>query len=524
MKNRVTKIDMSGADMSGTPSWGFVGFRNTSLEVVWPTAGNITQIPREAFKNCGFQTLSIPGYITKIVSNAIVESSNDEYLKSVIFEEYDSDGDGVSDVNMDIEFQAFQLVYGLSDVFIETEGDISAANNAFPHHQTYGHGNVNLVLATLHFPEGKAEDYVNMDHELDEATANDNGLFQAWLVEHYSQAGQKQNGWFEFVSNGVSNGEPWPATFLRTYSHPTLDQVVPHGVKAYVVSDITTSGEKVTLKLTRINVIPAGTGVILFGGANGKTSDGEPTLNMMAVNYTGDVYDRESTIKNYLTATCSSNPDYSTPVAPYGVDHLSGKVYRDFVFGKFSNTDPGKKYYKKYGNYGTGTGREKGDWYGFFRVKAGSISDINPGKAYLHLSTTEYPLANGGEIIMDVTAQRDGSLGQSEFYRTEYHDANLQYWSENELKAQHLWYLNETTKIEWKNYWGVRDLDSEFTMAKFMGEIEDEDWMNFLSTSGLSNVEVKENKGGDIYNLQGMKVAQPTKGIYIQNGKKYIVK
>ena len=530
VKNAVTKIDMSdayfksqepGAD-DETCSWGFVAFRNTKLEVVWPAAGKITNIPHEAFKNCGFKTLHIPGYIKTIRDNAIVESSSDRYLDTVIFDEYDPDGDGVSNVNMSIAYQAFQLTYGLDDVYINSTGEISAANNAFPLHQTWVHGDVSLVPATLHFPEEKANNYYNSNHPLDEATANDDAAFHSWLVEHFTKAGQAGNGWYEFVSSGINPKKAWPAQFLMTYSHPTLDQIVPSGVKAYVVNEITTTGDKVTLKLKSINVIPANTGVILFGGANSTTSKGEPALSMTTVNYTGPVYDREhSTIKNYLTATANSNPDYSTAVAPYGKDQY-GNVHRDFVFGKFSNTDSGKKYKKQHGNYGTGVGRANGDWYGFFRVKAGSISDVNPGKAYLRLSTTEYPLADGGEIIMDLSAQRTGSIGADEFYRTEYYyNGGLKTYTEDQLKAEGLWYLDETTPISWDANWGVRQLDGSFSMAKFMGEIEDEDWMISL---GLSNVEAKETKSGDIYNLQGMKVAQPTKGIYIQNGKKYIVK
>jgi hypothetical protein len=372
-------------------------------------------------------------------------------------------------------------------------------------------------------PEEKAENYYNSAHPLTEEDANDDAKFHDWLVKHYEKAGDAHNGWYEFVSNGINPKKAWPAQFLMTYSHPTLDQIVPSGVKAYIVNDITTSGDKVTLKLKSVNVIPAGTGVILFGGANAKTSTGAPAVSMMTVNYTGPVYSRESTVKNYLTATASTNPDYSTSVAPYGIDHLSGEAYRDFVFGKFSNSDSGKKYYKTHGNkYGNSTaGRAEGDWYGFFRVKAGSIKDINPGKAYLRLSTTEYPLADGGEIIMDLSAQRTGSIGDDEFYRTEYSVANLRNYTEEELKAEGLLYINDTTPISWDANWGVRDLANDFTMAKYMGEIEDEDWMISL---GISDVEAKESNSGDIYNLQGLKVTQPTKGIFIKNGKKYIVK
>ena len=162
-----------------------------------------------------------------------------------------------------------------------------------------------------------------------------------------------------------------------------------------------------------------------------------------------------------------------------------------------------------------GANREAGNSFLFYDI----FSLISSS---LRLSETEYPLPDGGEIIMDVTDQRDGSLGDVEFYRTEYFNKDLRVYTEAELQAEQLWYLdNQGTKLEWEKNWGVRQLASGFTMAKFMGEIEDEDWMISL---GLSNVEAKESKNGDIYNLQGMKVAQPTKGVYIQNGKKYIVK
>ena len=43
--------------------------------------------------------------------------------------------------------------------------------------------------------------------------------------------------------------------------------------------------------------------------------------------------------------------------------------------------------------------------------------------------------------------------------------------------------------------------------------------------TGISNVSVKTDNNNDMYTLSGMKVnGRPQKGIYIQNGKKYIVK
>ena len=44
------------------------------------------------------------------------------------------------------------------------------------------------------------------------------------------------------------------------------------------------------------------------------------------------------------------------------------------------------------------------------------------------------------------------------------------------------------------------------------------------NTTVIDGIEYKTVKGGEFYNLNGQRVAQPTKGLYIMNGKKYVVK
>ncbi len=529
-KNGITTIDLEKAIFPDDPNfkWGFGGFADLRT-VKWPTGvgtpipGRILYIPSYAFKHCGLEKISIPGYIRSIASQAFDEDSGNAHLKTIIFEEWDPDKDGVSDVNMSIARQAFSNTYAITDVYIDNTGTITAANNAFPHWSTYGHADPNRELATLHFPTKVAEQYYNKSHVLTPDTAANNKKFQEWLVNHYTKAGQAANGFYEFVSNGTTDteGAEWGDQFLRTYSHPTLDQIVPNGVKAYIVNALSydNTNKTVTMKLKKVNVIPRATGVILFGGTNSKDKNGKKILSMQVVEYDGDPFDRNSgDFKNYLTA-CANSEGKAVSVEPYGKDQY-GYIHRDFVFGKFSNTDSGKKYKSQHGNYGKGTGRTNGDWYGFFRVKSGVMPNTMPGKAYLRLSETEYPFADGGEIIIDVTDQTNSS-NIAEYYRTEYENTNLGVMSEDLMKTKGYWWIDESNQILWEKNWGVRQLEGGFTMAKFMGEIEDEEWMISL---GLSNVEAKETQSGDIYNLQGMKVAQPTKGIYIQNGKKYIVK
>ena len=44
-------------------------------------------------------------------------------------------------------------------------------------------------------------------------------------------------------------------------------------------------------------------------------------------------------------------------------------------------------------------------------------------------------------------------------------------------------------------------------------------------TTGIAEIQTKNNvENGAVYNLSGQRVAQPTKGLYIVNGKKYVVK
>lgn len=567
-KGNITLIDLSEADLSATQAtnnngeisasngWSFCSFLNEELTISWPEPGKITVIPSFAFKNTALQTVHIPGYIEYICNQAFDSSSSDPYLKSIIFDEY-KDNQGNSLVNMQIGRQAFSNTYALLDVYINSMGDISAANNAFPHSDTYGHGDVTAVLATLHFPPEKAAAYANLSHPLTEAIASSDKDFQEWLVEHYSQAGDKKNGFYEFVSNGIAeeDGPDWGDQFLTTYSFTpkvsieelldaeiiaqaqaagqqvSIAQVVPPGVKAFIVNSISKTGDKFYLTLKKVNVIPANTGVILFGGTNSTSSDGtKKILSMKLVAYIGEYFNAQNTTNtNYLTPTCSDTPDYRPYLQPYHSEY--GHVYRDFIMTKFNNSDYGVSYYNSYSCYGNydendnPAGLPNGNWVGFFRSKKGYGVE---GKAILQLDQDDFTfsLADCGEIIIDVAAggQLKSNVKET-YYRTEYvvGDQNLTPMTEAQMKKGPFWYINDDTPITWEGLWGIRDLDSGWAGAKYMAEFNDTDWMENV-LSGVSSVKAEKNKNSSIYTLQGVKVAQPQKGIYIQNGKKMIIK
>ena len=55
------------------------------------------------------------------------------------------------------------------------------------------------------------------------------------------------------------------------------------------------------------------------------------------------------------------------------------------------------------------------------------------------------------------------------------------------------------------------------SVVKYLGEVEEE-------ADGIVKLVVPANESGDFFNLQGVKVTNPTKGVYVRNGKKVIIK
>ena len=508
---KITGATKSPADAT----WSFTGFAGLK-EVIWPEPGKIEVIPAKAFQETGLEEVTIPGYIKYIEQTAFVSASNDGYLKTIVFDEHKGNN-GESDVEMYIAGQAFNNTYALLDVYIETEGTLNAAKDAFPIHNTYGHTDPKAKFTMLHFPEDKAEIYAN-PYPLTPADIETDGAFQSWLVKYNNNAEANNNGFFQFVTNGSTskNGDNWGDVILRTFSHAKLDYIVPKGLKAFRVTNVTANeAGQYELTLTKTPVIPAGTGVILYGGPNSKDKNGNPTLAMTVVNYTGGKFGRDGGVMNLLMPT--SYMDGETEVSgvdikPYELDATGKKVeWRTFVMNKFSKTDLQAKYKKQYGT-------TPDDFVGFFRTKKGTISG---GKAYLRLKANEFAQADGNEIIVP---KFDG-------YRLEYVEGStdLAVMDEDAMKAKGYWYKgsgDNITKIDWDEDWGVRNLDASFK-AKFSGEPvfelddEDEDGVVTLIVPGSM---INGEEAGDYYNLQGVKVSHPTKGIYVKNGKKVVIK
>lgn len=71
---------------------------------------------------------------------------------------------------------------------------------------------------------------------------------------------------------------------------------------------------------------------------------------------------------------------------------------------------------------------------------------------------------------------------------------------------------------------GERDDDQEAFAAVFNGEVEFDEFEDGTATMIVAGSMIGIEEEADFYTLQGVKVANPSKGIYIKNGKKVIIK
>ena len=567
--------------ISGT--WGFKGFKDLT-NIIWPNDNSVSVLPDYAFYGCtGLTSVTIPNSVEVIGSQAFSDCTSlatldyqetskvkifgGEAFKNTALVSVTIPGSALlintnafgiisalkiitfaEDCTSDliIKTQAFDNSSNVTDVYVLTSNHIQCESDAFEDDYTYAHGQINAPKASLHFPEDEADYYTNMSHVLTDDIAQDPGLLQAWLVEHYADAANGETGtvgWREFVTTGSSDPDnPDPGyvsgKFLRTYSHAKYAHIVPDGVRAYIVNKITlnntTNLYEVTLK--PIDVIPARTGVILYGQTNSTNEDKKPALSLTlislgtkisdgqnatikrdgekykdaaGVEHTVDLSLRRSNwnapyefvqgYKNYLEPTAKED-NSSSVLNPFDLE--DGKVaYRNFGFGHYYKTTIKDTRYE--------------DYAGFFRCK--NNSKISSGKAFLKLSASEFQDSEGMELVI---------MKDENYYKKAKAKSSTTAISETTTYYDERYIIvggEEKETGYWKDaIWekpedfGVRN--KAIVAAKFFGEpvVEDE-------TTGVVKIYVPAND--DIYyNLQGVRVLNPTHGVYVKNGKKVILK
>lgn len=270
--------------------------------------------------------------------------------------------------------------------------------------------------------------------------------------------------------------------FIRTYSNSVAMNVVSKDVKIYEAykyvkaqdeTDIYSPG---TLHLRQLNYIPANVGVVLIGTvpATNELSDGDK-LDFILRKRTEDEVTAENPtqyVNVWTNASKYTGQPWNNFLAPTVVANNSlgntekeGETvtYRYYGLGNYHRTN----YYNEHPE-----AKDEADYIGFFRLTPNGRSGAN--KAYLRMPASEE--VEGGKFgFIDYNSQ----------------------------------------------FIGPKDED-DASLAKMMIVFDDEEEGGVTE---IKNVEtVKPHHDNAYYTLQGIKVLNPTKGIYIHNGKKIVIK
>ena len=279
--------------------------------------------------------------------------------------------------------------------------------------------------------------------------------------------------------------------FIRTYSNdkpmnPDNDNVKIYEVYRYekpAGGSANNIYEKGTVYLRQLQYVPAYVGVVLIGEVPAGTTpyDGQKVAFSLlertedSVEPNGDYRQVWTKAEEYIANNDQWN-NYLVPTVT-AVNDLgnakvddSGKIiYRYFGLGNYYRT----KYHNSLGAADT-----QPDYIGFFRFTADGISGAN--KAYLSIpANAEVGNAVGATYgYIDYNGQL---LGNDD--------------SESNIPAQYA------------------------KMALVFDDLVDGN-----EVTGIKELETEKMNNNKYYNLQGIEVAHPVKGIYIHNGKKIIVK
>lgn len=285
--------------------------------------------------------------------------------------------------------------------------------------------------------------------------------------------------------------------FIRTYSNNKAMNPVDDNVKIYEVyrydkpAEETEPGKvdniyaKGTVHLRRLNYIPANVGVVLIGVAPAgiynendqlafslleRTEDSEiaPTDSCTLWKNADTYIQNGDKWNNYLVPTVQADNNLGNAY----VDK-SGKItYRYFGLSNYYRT----KYHQSLKDADT-----QNDYLGFFRLTSNGKSGAN--RAYLSIPAN-------AEVGNRVGATYGYLDFNGQLLENQYHE---QYEGESPAKFANMAMVFDDL-IEGNETTGIKELETEV---------------------------LNDNK---YYNLQGIEVAYPVKGIYIHNGKKVIVK
>lgn len=467
-------------------------YKCSTASLDWANATSLTSIGASAFFECTGITgvVTIPNSVTTIGKQAF-EACNG--IQAIII--------GENSNLQSIAYRAFWMseddaTRNLKNVFVmKTNGTIECDKDAFDYTSTYGQTGVGRVTTRLWYPPQYYEYYVgSYKEQFIHGDQNDINLMQQGAA----------NGFQKFISTGIpTQGKDYWRTYCDvvplkvpagfTEGSPVTDL----GTNVYLVYGYdNTTNNALLVKMKEGDVIPAWTGVVIHYHVKADQSsviyfdkyDGEGYTGRYDAQYYEDsskdqYHNTDSlyrgTYMNYLRALNT----YGHKQRIENVEKVNGvKTYRNFFFGNGNIINAkGSVVLNEDGDYVSGA---KGiDWdkyysseyngWGFFRAVSANYNISS--KAYLH-----YPAKDGFPGVTSGLMNNDLSQVVS--------------------SAKSCGFI-------------ITYLDDEI-----------EDFSQGIATE-IENVDSSNNVNDYIYTLQGVKVKTPEKsGIYIKNGKKYIIK
>lgn len=317
----------------------------------------------------------------------------------------------------------------------------------------------------------------------DENNINWNRKAGIHVVKLYIVTDDNNNTVFKYTIETTENiGIPFTyraGKFIRTYSNNVAMNVVSKNVKVYEAYKYDKSSDETdiyslgTLHLRQLNYIPANVGVVLIGTvpASNELSDGDKLDFTLRKRTEDEVTAEDATqyVNVWTKASEYTDQPWNNFLFPTveannslgNIEKVGETVtYRYYGLGNYHST----KYYKE--------NKVGDDYIGFFRLTPNGRSGAN--KAYLRMPASA-----------DVEG---GAFG----------------------------FINYNSQ-----FIGPKD-ENDASLAKMMIVFDDEE---MGGVTEIKNVEtVKPHHNNAYYTLQGIKVLNPTKGIYIHNGKKIVIK
>lgn len=268
--------------------------------------------------------------------------------------------------------------------------------------------------------------------------------------------------------------------FIRTYSNGEAMDIASPNVKAYEAyqydapadDDIYSKG---TLHMRQLKYIPAKMGVVLIGEAptDGTFSDGDKLGFSLRKRSTDDPI--ATTTTDYVDVWTKAD-DYKAAGQTWN-NFLVPTVEANNSLGNLERDDDNNVTYRYYGlgnyhrtKYYKENQTGAADYIGFFRLTPQGRSGAN--KAYLRMP------------------------------------------AKKELEGGAFGFIENNSQ-----FIGAND-ETSASLAKMMIVFDDE----MGGVTEIKHVEVEKNADNAYYTLQGVKVLRPTKGIFIHNGKKIVIK